>query len=333
MPASISNISLYEQLAYGSFAESVAQNIENITAGTRGGIQMSNKSVTGAFDYESFIKITASIYNRNPASTSTVTSSKATEGDRIGVKVGTGSHFEIPAGILQAGDKSVEAWFAEAGRQYANVRTQYELNQAINAAVSCAKNNASVVNNVISAGVGLDVPSYGTLNGTLAKAGDRSGEIVSFVMRGVDKHRITGQAINNSSYQANSLGLATDELPILNRSVLVTDASGLYLDTSTDEAYVLALKAGAIVIEEQADTMVTSDSAGGSTVSANIKRFMQWNGSFMLKLMGYQWDVSNGGYFPSEAILATGANWLQVVTSHKDTGIYLLRARDVGATA
>ena len=50
-----------------------------------------------------------------------------------------------------------------------------------------------------------------------------------------------------------------------------------------------------------------------------IETTLQVDYTFGVGLKGYGWDEANGGKSPSNADLATGANWIKVSTNIKDT--------------
>jgi len=329
--ATISGISIYDKNVYSTWVEQVANRIDQINSRSANTIMVNNEGMMGQFSYEDFIKVGGSIYSRDSASTSGVDFGAVTNGDYIAVKKEFGWGVEVPAGVLQSGDKAIERYLIAVVSSYVDKKLEYELNTGINACVGAMLNNSSVVNNVISAGVGLDTAGLFTINQTMGKFGDRRSAIKALVMTGMNLTRIAGQAITNSSYQINSATIYDGSAPTLGLPVIVIDAEGLFLDDSTDENYVLGLTEGAIVIKEQNDITAESNNVGSKV--QNIVNMMQFNGSFGLNLKGYKWNVTAGGASPSDAAIATGTNWVQSTTSHKDTAGVILRARDVGATS
>ena len=63
------------------------------------------------------------------------------------------------------------------------------------------------------------------------------------------------------------------------------------------------------------------------TGNENIKK--QWQGeySFVMGLLGYAWDKTNGGSSPTDVAVGTGTNWDKIVTSDKDTAGVLLNTQ------
>jgi len=199
---------------------------------------------------------------------------------------------------------------AAASESFAKILLQDQLNSAIASAVAAIENNASATNDV-SASAGL---TYTSINGAHAKFGDSSGLIVADVMDGVAYHELVDQNIANTGrlFEYGSI-LVVD---ILGKAVIVTDAPALRESGSPNKVKVLSLVQGGAMVNNTSDVLPNIDTTNGKK---RIETTMQIDYTFGVGLKGYTWDEANGGKSPTDAELATGSNWDQVMADVKHT--------------
>lgn len=185
-----------------------------------------------------------------------------------------------------------------------------QLNSGIAAAVAAISNVAGATNDV-SATAGI---SYAALNTAHALFGDSSMALVAQVMNGATYHKLIGANLTNTPqlFQAQNV-LVVD---ILGKAVVVTDAPALYEAGTPNKQKVLSLASGGITVMDGSDVITNIDTRNGQT---RIETTMQADYTFGLGLKGYAWDTASGGKSPTDAELATGANWDKVVTDIKHT--------------
>ena len=111
------------------------------------------------------------------------------------------------------------------------------------------------------------------------------------------------------------MNIATGTPVTLGRPVLVTDSPQLHGATSpTDPVRVLGLRRDAITVaESELEDMVVADVTGGGQLAVRV----QGEFSFTLGVLGFTWDIANGGANPLDAALGTAGNWDKVLTSNK----------------
>ncbi len=197
-----------------------------------------------------------------------------------------------------------------ASRNFAEALLADQLNTAIAALVAAIENTAAVKNDV-SATAGI---SYIAMNAAHAKFGDRSGDLVAQVMDGQTYHKLIAANLTNTPqlFQAQNVRV----VDLLGKAVIVTDAPALYLAGTPNKNKVLSLAAGAAVVHDGSDVISNINTVNGKE---RIETTMQVDYTFGLGLKGYAWNTSTGGKSPTDAALATGANWTKVASDIKHT--------------
>ena len=183
-----------------------------------------------------------------------------------------------------------------------------QLNSAIAALVAAISNQASAKNDV-SATSGI---SQIALNATDALFGDSSMMLSARIMRGATYHKLIGQNLTNAETLFNS-GTVT-VVNILGKPIVVTDAPALRVAGTPNKEIVLTLVSGAMVIGNTSDLITNVETSNGKD---RIETTFQGDYSFTMKMLGYSWDVANGGKSPTDAEIATGSNWDLYVTDIK----------------
>jgi len=79
---------------------------------------------------------------------------------------------------------------------------------------------------------------------------------------------------------------------------------------------VLTLVSGAITIGGTSDLITNVETSNGKE---RIETTVQADYSFTMTMLGYSWDVTNGGKSPSDADLKTGSNWTLIMNDIKHT--------------
>jgi hypothetical protein len=99
---------------------------------------------------------------------------------------------------------------------------------------------------------------------------------------------------------------------------VVTDAPALREspNTAANDAKVLGLVAGAATVYDGSDLITNIETTNGNL---RIETTMQADYTFGLALKGFAWDTTSGGKSPTDAEIATGANWDKVATSWRHT--------------
>lgn len=310
---SLSQMQVFNEYVMPATIETLGQMVNKFNGASAGAIRLTTEGFTGDFLQESFFAAIHSAqrrvnrYGANGAATPT----DLTQLKISGVKVAGGFgpiRFE-PSQLTWLSKPTAEG-IEVASRNFAEAMLRDQLNTAIAALVAAIGNQPAAVNNV-SATAGL---SYAALNGAHAKFGDRSGEIVANVVTGSVYHKLIGQNLVNAVNLFQAQGVTI--VDILGKAMVVTDAPALYLAGTPNKQYALGLAAGAATVFDGSDVISNIDTVNGKE---RIETTMQVDYTFGLALKGFTWDEANGGKSPTDAALATGANWDKVASDIKQT--------------
>lgn len=156
-------------------------------------------------------------------------------------------------------------------------------------------------------------PTLAGLNQGSRLFGDAYSNIVAWVMDGATFHDFGDEALKNASnlYQIGNVNVMQDNI---GRRFIVSDVPALY-DTTGGASLqsVLGLTVGALALKTSPLVMKAQDVLGGE----NLKVMMQGEYDFTMGIKGYQFK--DGVKSPTDAQIATAANWTRIATSVKDT--------------
>lgn len=315
------DVKIYQPQMQGAFVETIQQHVPEFNQGTMGAIQFSTGREKGQYDYEAFFDEVSSISRRDPSteSSSTVTPTKLTQDDFIGVKVHRRDgpyEWNVSAGWLAGFDPS--RFSTALGEMSGRAVPQEQLNLAL-----------SAVEAKLDAVSGLD---HDATDGTLAtadlidgmsKRGDKAADIAIWVMHSKPYFDLLKEQVGSSSavFSSPRFGVQVYEgAPwTANRPVLVTDSVALKSETdvSTGEPIysTLGLVGGAVRL--QLTELPFGVLEGPQTGSDNIYMTAQTEYGYTMWLRGCQWDVQNGGANPTDSAVATATNWDTVVADDK----------------
>ena len=194
-----------------------------------------------------------------------------------------------------------------ASTNFAKVLMKDQLNTAIAALVAATMGSTDTSKTVATE------LNYSVINDSHALFGDSSSNLIAEVMNGAMYHKLVNQNLKNTAqlFQFDSVRI----VDILGKIVVVTDAPALY--DSTKSLYrVLSLVSNAAVVYDAGNLVSNIETTNGNT---RIETTMQVDYDFGLALKGYSWDQTTGGKSPSDAALATSANWDKTATDVKST--------------
>ena len=310
---SLSQMQVFNQYVMPATIESLAQMVEKFNAASNGSIRLTTQGFDGDFLQESFFAAIHSAQRRvdRYAAQGAAAATDLTQLKQSGVKIAGGFgpiRFE-PAQLTWLNKPTAEG-IEVASRNFAEALMADQLNTAIAALCAAIANQAAATNDV-SATLGL---SYSAMNDAHAKFGDASGNLVASVMNGSAYHKLIGANLTNAQNLFQSSNVLV--VNILGKPVVVTDAPALYVSGSPNKLRVLSLAEGAATVYDGGDVVSNVQTVNGLT---RIETTMQVDYTFGLALKGYTWDETNGGKSPTDAEIATGANWDKVATSIKAT--------------
>ena len=309
----LTNMQVYNDEIVGTTIELLGQKTDMFNANSGGAIVLSSAGFRGDFSRESFFNQIASAMRRvdRYAANGAQAATALTQGELVGVKVagGFGPVIFEPSQLTYLQEDPASAIRA-ISEGFSDALLADQLNTAIAAAVAAVSGNAALVTDV-SATLGV---SQSLLNNSHAKFGDQSQLLVTDVMTGATYHKLIGEAITNSGqlFQAGNVTVVS----ILGKRIIVTDSPSLYLAGTPNKSYVLSLAASGIIVDNTSDIIANMSTDNGKQ---RIETTWQSDYTFGLKLKGYSWDMVNGGKSPTNAEIATAANWDKAVAENKHT--------------
>lgn len=160
--------------------------------------------------------------------------------------------------------------------------------------------------------------------------GDRADSINTWLM---PRSSRTSLLINNlqNAQSLFSFGTVNVMQDVEGRRIITTDDPSLReieASTSNVNNWAFGLRQGAIILRELGDFEDLTERTGGTE---NIKKTYQAQWSTLLNVMGYKYNIttlqSDAYASPSDAAIATPANWSQVTNNHKDTAGVALKVK------
>lgn len=312
---SLTNMKVFNKTVQTMAVEALAQDVEKFNAASGGSIVLTSEGFEGDYRYENFWASLASAQRRVDRYATNVSASATdlAQLQAVGVKVAGGfGPIKFEPGQMTWVNKSPAEAAEVISRYLAQAMLKDQLNTAIAALVAAIE--AGTTNTVFDTNTGPI--SYADVNSSHALFGDQSSLLIAQVMDGVAYHKFIGQNIANAGTLFDYQGVRV--VDILGKRVIVTDAPALRETPSTaaNDAKVLSLVAGAATVYDGSDLITNIETSNGL---ARIETTFQADYSFGLALKGFAWDVSSGGKSPTDAEIATGANWDKVATSWKHT--------------
>lgn len=309
----LTNMKVFNQYLMEATAETLGQQIQKFNQASNGAIVLTSMAFEGDFFQRSFYAALHTAQRRvdryAAQSTAAATALSQLQENSVKVAGGFGPIVFEPGQMTWIQKNEAEAIAVISG-QLAEAIVADQLNSGIAAGVAAISNVAGATNDVSA----TDGISYAALNTAHALFGDSSMALVAQVMNGATYHKLIGANLTNTPqlFQAQNV-LVVD---ILGKAVVVTDAPALYEAGTPNKQKVLSLASGGITVMDGSDVITNIDTRNGQT---RIETTMQADYTFGLGLKGYAWDTASGGKSPTDAELATGANWDKVVTDIKHT--------------
>ena len=306
----LSEMQVFNEYILPATVETLAQQIEKFNGASGGSLTLTMGGFDGDFYQKSFFESLEAAQRRvnRYAAQATVTPTDLSQLRADGVKVagGFGPIRYEPAQMTWLRQPTAQG-IEVASTNFAKVLMKDQLNTAIAALVAATMGSTSTSKTVATE------LNYSVINDSHALFGDSSSNLIAEVMNGAMYHKLVGQNLANTAqlFQFDSVRI----VDILGKIVVVTDAPALY--DSTKSLYrVLSLVSNAAVVYDAGNLVSNIETTNGNT---RIETTMQVDYDFGLALKGYSWDQTTGGKSPSDAAIATSANWDKTATDVKST--------------
>lgn len=320
----LANMVVFNKWTYTTTTELLAQEINLFNEATRGAIILRNANNGGDFSEQQFWQTVNLTRRRDAYGSGDVSAVNLQMLVDTMVKVAGGTFpINIPPSQFTWLNLNPELGAATIAKMLAPQIMQDMLNTAVSALAGALRQAGTTQHDASPGASGAEL--FNPANVVLAKAkfGDRSGQIVCWVVHSKPMHDYWGNAVANANqlYTYGTVAVISD--PFGARFV-VSDIPALVI-TGTPTDYVsLGLVPGAALIERNDDFFANIDTTNGKE---NIQRTYQAEWSYNLGIKGFTWDKTSGGKSPNNAALALGTNWDQTVTSFKDLPGVVLRTQ------
>lgn len=313
----LSNMVVYDEQIRLRTIELLGQSTEKFNAASGGSIILELGTWMGNFDKSSFYSTLAAAQRRvnrdnanAPASVTTLA-----ELEVVGVKVagGFGPVLFEPSQLTWLAAQPEEAINAIA-EGFADALLADQLNTIVGCGVAAIENQASLVNDVSASTSGAGALTQSVLNGSHAKFGDMSGQLVADIMTGAAFHKLIEKGLENGERLFVSTNVTVQS--ILGKIFVVSDIPELLETGTPNKTKVLSLVSRALIVDGASDIITNMQTNNGDE---RIETTWQADYAFGVKTKGYAWDIANGGSSPDNAALFTGSNWDLVMASTKHT--------------
>lgn len=315
------DLARFNEQTYTAITETVAQDVDKFNAASNGTITLANEPAQGDFDIAAkFAAINGLVERRDPAGTGNAGTAALEQFTDNTVKVGSRTkQVAMRPGQYRWVLQNPALFAAQLGTQLAKARTADQLNAGISAMVTSIGNTTEVVNDQSGKS-----PSLKQLIGTAGKMGDRMTAVKAWVM-----HSHVATLMYEDVY-TNSTSLFTyDDVNVVQdawgRVFVITDSPDLLFKTTTanDSGYVVGLTPSGLAITGNNDfEAVIEETTGGE----NLIRYYQAEWSYNVGVKGYKFNTAKAA--PTDAEIATAANWTQTATDVKDTAGVLLKVKN-----
>lgn len=324
---SLNQMQVFNKYYQPAIIETLGQMVNAFNAASRGAIVLSTEGFNGDFLQNSFFAALHSAKRRvdRYASNDAAPTTNLAQQKDSAVKVagGFGPILFEPSQMTWLQKPTGEA-IAHISKNFAEVMMQDMLNSAIAALVAAISNQADATYDAYGLATPLGISQI-TLNRSHAKFGDHSGSLITQVMTGSVYHKLIGQNLGDQLFNAGNVTV----VDILGKVAVVTDAPALYevvAGETADKEKVLSLVTGAATVFDGSDVIANVETSNGKQ---RIETTFQADYTFGLGVKGYTWDTTTGGKSPTDAELATGANWDKTASDIKHTaGVICIGSAD-----
>jgi hypothetical protein len=310
----LTDMQVFNEFVMPATIETLGQMVARFNEASGGAIRLTTDGFAGDFLQNSFYTAIHDSVRRvdRYLANATVPGTQLAQKKDSAVKVagGVGPIWFEPGQMTWLEKPTAEAIEA-VSRNFAEAMLRDQLNTVI-ASLAAAMRNRTDSTNDMSATSGL---TYVALNAGHAKFGDMSSNLVSDVMDGTAYHRLI-QANLSAPLAPLFSQRGITIVNLLNKNIIVTDAPALYAAGTPNKRRVLSLSQGAATVYDGGDVITNVSSTNGL---ARIQTSIQVDYTFGVSIKGYTWDEALGGKSPTDAELATGANWPRTSNHVKNT--------------
>jgi len=316
-----SNLVVYNPQINAGMYEIAMQQSEAFNAASNGALAFTVGSKKGNYEYEAFFTdIPDLVVDRDPTSSSTVNSKALAQAELIKVKLNrrVGPVDIYPQDFNKMGLAQAAGQFA-LGQMAAKRILDDQLNTLI-LGVDAAIAGQSALTYDATTKVDKTATVKNLTRG-LELFGDRSNDIVCWVMHSGAFYDLMRKEIDNKSFQNGTITpIYNATFGTLNRPVVVTDSPALFdpvgsVSTNVRKYTILGLTRQAAQLEMTEGMLSTLE--GPRTNRANLVYTYQAEYAYNIGMRGMAWNVSAGGISPDATAIGLSSNWVKKATSDK----------------
>lgn len=316
MAQPLTTLEIFDKYAYTTITEMLRQKIDLWNSATRGAFMLQAGANQGDYSFAARYKDLGDlVVRRDPKSEDTVSALNLEHLKDVSVKVGgMAKPVRIDPGDWQWIQRSPEEAAVVIGQQLAPKMLSDMLNTGISSLYAAMSNDTDTIAYDGSA-AGLSLSS---LIAGKRLFGDQADDIKVWVTHSQPAFDfLLANATNTANlFEFGNFAVMNDGMGTI---IIKTDSDSLVtedgVESDVDEYHVLGLTPGALMVEQNNDFLSNVETKNGYQ---NIQRTLQHQWSYNLGIKSYAWDVSSGGPAPTNATLASSANWNRLATSYKD---------------
>lgn len=319
----LSDLAVFSEYAYTSMTETLAQQINLFNAASAGTIQLQAANHQGDYsDTVLYAAISGLVRRRNAYGTGSVAAKNLEHLVDTMVKVAAGAGpVNIDPGMFKWIQRSPEEAGAVIGKQLAEQTMADMLNTGLGITYAALAQVTALVTDVTAVAAPDDKMTFANQVDAAAKFGDRSSDIVAWIMHSKPMHDLFKNNVTNAEnlFTFGTVNVIRDPFGKL---MVMTDSPSLVTAGAPNVYNTLGLVAGGLRIDQNGDY---TDNVETSNGDENILRTFQAEWSYEMGVKGFAWDKTNGGKSPTTAALLTSTNWDRYATSDKDLAGVVLK--------
>jgi hypothetical protein len=328
------NFNIDNPFIYSGYTEMLTQFSSAFNEQSGGAIRLTSQSKRGDFDETAFFQnISGLVRRRDPSADTAVADKNVDMATMNQVKLNRGvgpiaqsydsfrkigSDVGIPSNNQASGINELDF---VVGRQTAKAVQVEMVNVALLALRTALRAQAALLHDNGATTADDKIISTDLVKG-LSKMGDAAASKIGlWVMHSKQYYDLVESQITSNLDGTTGFVLASASPVTLNRPVLVIDSPSLVVTdgvTSGIDSYLtLGLGGGAVEIEDTENMMLATQLITGNE---NLGIRIQGEYAYNVGVLGFDWDVANGGANPSDAALGTATNWDKQFADVKDLG-------------
>ena len=332
------NLELFIRRAHTTYAESLGYNVNLFNAASGGAILISTDrsgQMAGGFTEDSFFAyVEGLIRRRDPGGNANLTLKQLANKKDNAIRLAfTTEQLDLSEHWWDWIGRDNALAAATFGKMLAEQTLQAYVNRAVTVLKATVGSNPATFRNATTQ-VAEDNRKMSYKNLVLAAdlMGDRSSTLNTWIMPTSSRTSLLLDNLNNAKalFSFGTVNVMTD---VEGRRIITTDDPGLretVQASSEVHNWCFGLRPGSIILRELGDFEDLTEKKGGQE---NIKKTYQAQWSTILNVMGYKYNIAtlqNDTYAsPSDAAIATPANWSQVTNNHKETAGVALKVNHV----